>query len=183
MSSITSSYAGQYYQLPSNAGGTTALPTSANAANTSLLSTNGTANTSLAYLLDLSPEAQNYLNNGAQSATTDPTAANSSFTISPQDQQKIDAILEKYKDAPLTQDTYNQIQNDLTTAGLSPQQLAQKDTLTSFSATRVLIDALNGIDDPIPSASSTDEQTKSTNYMQQIYKQWQSVASASTASS
>ena len=94
------------------------------------------------------------------------------------DKEKIDGILAKYKDSPLTQDTYNSIQNDLQAAGVSPQQLAQKDALVSYSSTQVLLDALSGKTTTLPSADSSDEQTKATNYMQQIYKQWQSTSTA-----
>ncbi len=89
----------------------------------------------------------------------------------------------------MTQDTYNQIQNDLQAAGLSPQQLGMEDSVNNFNSTQIFLDALNGVTDPLqtPGSNSADEQTKEGNYMQQIYNEWQgmdtSTSSDSSASS
>lgn len=91
-----------------------------------------------AYLLDLSPQARDYLNHGAVGTIS------SSFTLSQAQQSSIDAILQKYKDQPYTQDTFNQIQNDLRAAGLSPDQLAAQQQVKDFNTTQTLLDALSG---------------------------------------
>ncbi len=124
-----------YYSLAQS--GSTAVTTSTtNAAKTAAASSAENANLS-AYLLDLSPEARDYLNNSAVSAV-------SGFTLSKTQQSAIDAILQKYKDQPYTQDTFNQIQADLQQAGLSPDQLAQQQQVKDFNPTQTLINALSG---------------------------------------
>ena len=124
MTNITSGYTGQYYQLPTSAGGTTSLSGSSyvSGKNSSAVDTDA-VNNSLAYLLDLSPQARSYLN-----ATTANSASN--FILNSVEQGKITDILTKYKNEPVTQETYNKIQGDLQAAGLSAQQLAQKESLT-----------------------------------------------------
>lgn len=124
-----------YYSL-SQSGSTTVTTATTNAAKTAAASA---ANENLsAYLLDLSPQARDYLNSNAVSAVS------AGFTLSEPQQNMLDTILQKYKDQPYTQDTFNQIQNDLQQAGLSPDQLAAQQQVKDFSPTQVLIDALSG---------------------------------------
>lgn len=181
MSSITTGNNG-YYQLSNLSTGSGGNPQSAVATNStsSLLQalSGGTApsSNSNAYLLDLSPAAQQYLNgSGGSSPSLSNSATN--FTLSAKDKQAITDILTKYKDAPQTQATFNSIQNDLNAAGLGAGQMSQKDKIGNFNATQLLIDALNGKDSTVPpGADSSAEQTKSGNYMQQIIKQWQAIS-------
>lgn len=134
-----------------------------------------------AYTLNLSPAAQQYL--AAQGSDSNQTQ----FLLTPKQQQKIDEILAKYKDAPFTQETFDKIQDDLSAAGLSSNTLAMLDKVKSFDATQVLIDALSGRDASVTddtskyTASDDVENTKSENYMQQIIKQWKDISTTASA--
>ncbi len=203
MTSINALPTSPYYQLsdPSAGPGGATSGAGADPATDALLqalsasSSDPTADTSSsdAYLLDLSPQAQQYLNGvsdpsatsdllsglGGTSATGD-LLGNSSFTLTTAQQQQVSAILAKYKDAPYTQDTFNQIQNDLNSAGLGTSILSLEDQVKSFDPSQVLIDALNGT---TPDSSSlgfgggaANEQSKSSSYMQSIISQWQNIS-------
>ncbi len=192
--------------------GTSSVPSLADVLSTDTnSSTDSNSNSNSAYLLDLSPEAQQYLNSTSSSSSSSSTSSdislsdyldslsgtsttsfnssstssnsNASFILTPQQQQKIEDILNKYKGQPMTQATYNQIQNDLNTAGLGPDQLSAKDQSSSFNATMVLLSALNGdTSDPSQTTANTQatEQTKASNYMDMIQSAWQNM-NASTA--
>lgn len=198
--SAINTLAGGYYQL--NNLGTGLANTQASSTPTDALlqamssldnSNNASSQSSDAFLLDLSPQAQSLLNGaGGTRATSlgNVLGTGSNFILSAQQQQKVSDILAKYKDAPYTQDTFNQIQNDLRAAGLAPDTLSLKDQTQSFDPSMVLIDALNGTSDSSnllgTDASNAGEQTKSSNYMANILKQWQNVSTtyqASTAAS
>ncbi|MBV8939088.1 MAG: hypothetical protein JO089_04540 [Alphaproteobacteria bacterium] len=181
-------YSGQYYQLsgqPTGAGDDAA--TGAQSLGDSLLqalnATPGSATDMSSFagdLVDLSPQAQSILGlGGAHGASASGSAAGTGFVLSTQQQQQISAILAKYKDAPMTQDTYNQIQNDLKAAGLSPDQLALQNQMRSFNPTQTLMNALDGIGDSSDSINAGDNSTGQANaarYMQQIIRQWQSIS-------
>jgi hypothetical protein len=189
-----------YYQLNSTGSGLAGSQAAPNATDAllqamSAMDSSGnssSSNSSDAFLLDLSPQAQGLLNGigGTSSAASaaDIFGANTNFLLSTQQQQQISSILAKYKNAPYTQDTFNQIQNDLNSAGLGPSILSMKDQTQSFDPSLVLIDALNGTATDSSSllgssTSTAGEQTKSTNYMQSIIKQWQNISTTYQASS
>jgi len=180
--------ASQYYQLSGqsqNNTGTTSLGSTSLA---SLLGTDSTTNSSngVSDILNLSPAAQSIVDSlnasGTSTSSTDSSSGNTTFLLTPAQQAQISAILAKYKDAPQTQATFDQIQNDLNAAGLGPKQLAQADSIQSFNATQIFLDALNGKADAIPTANDSTEQTKSANYMQSIISQWKSMSSQSAPS-
>jgi hypothetical protein len=139
--------------------------------------------TGSAYLLNLSPAAQQLLNN---SSTFSGAPSSGNFTLSTAQQAQITSIIAKYKDAPYTQATFDQIQSDLQAAGLGTQDLAVKDQVTSFDPTGVLLNALSGNTTDLTTqnnTSSANEQTKAGNYIQSILGQWQSVSTTYTPSS
>jgi hypothetical protein len=114
-------------------------------------------------------------------------SAVTSFAITKDQQDQITAIIAKYKDAPYTQDTFNQIQNDLSKAGLAPSIMALKDQTKAFNPAEVLISALNGTSmDTVNSQLGTDatgEQTKQNTYIASIIKQWQDISTTYAATS
>ena len=186
MTSISNNnnYNSSYYQLPAQGSAAPTAPTNPAIASPSAV----TADTS-SYLLDLSPNAQNYLSGGVKSNDPSPLFANptqsvvpngkEAFTLTPAQQQQITAILAKYKDAPATQDTFNSIQDDLRKANLAPDQLTSQDQVKSFNATQVFLSALNGdTTDPsvLNNTTAADESTKSGNYMKSILAQWEQVS-------
>lgn len=194
MSTISNSYNSSYYQLGSQQTNTQTAGTSSTNQVASLadaLSDTDTSNNSNnnAYLLDLSPEAQAYLSSANSSTSTSSSSSstsgssNSTFTLTAAQQQKIQEILEKYKDAPLNQDTYDKIQDDLKSAGLGADQLSAKDQISSFNGTAVLIDALSGVTDSNAVPTTQDEQSKANNYMQSIMNSWQSITTQATDAS
>ncbi|MDE3059836.1 MAG: hypothetical protein KGJ06_02365 [Pseudomonadota bacterium] len=169
-------YSNSYYQLPAG--------TPKNATNSLLQAMSQAApqdsSAGISDLVDLSPQAQSILNQMNSGSTAAPGLnPGSGFVLSPQQQQQISAILAKYKDAPFTQDTYNQIQNDLKAAGLSPDQLSLEDQAKKFDPTQVLVDALNGINSPTDNNlfGNSSEQANASSYMQQIVSQWRNISS------
>lgn len=189
MSSI-SALSGNYYQLSSllsgNSGtaaapaGTGSAPSLAQALNASSSRT-GSSSYADAYLLNLSPQARAMMSGTSASSTN----ADSSFQLSSAQQKEIAGIIAKYKDAPFTQETFEAIQKDLQAAGLDTQTLSLKDKVNSFNPTMVLISALNGDYSGSQGDSTTqaDAQTKSSNYLQNIVRQWKSVSSTVESSS
>jgi hypothetical protein len=190
---------GGYYQLANlltSGPGTSTLSSgpsssasSLQALETALLSSSGSGSSSgglSAYTLDLSPAAQSLLSGGS---TSSGNGTSTKFTLTHTQETQIENILAKYKDAPLDQATFDSIQNDLEAAGLSPQTLGAEDQVKSFNPTNVLLSALDGNYASIqtPAASSANEQTKESNYLQSIISLWKSEdtsgSSASGASS
>ena len=183
MTSVTTNLNNSYYNLSGSSSNqsqtnkTGTVPSLADYLGTSKTADSKTSADS-AYSLNLSPEAQNYLNGSAGSSASSFASANG-FQLSEKQKQTIQSILEKYKDAPYTQETYQKIQDDLDKAGLSPQKLALEDNAKNFSTTKVLIAALSGqSSDTSTSASSiqADEKTNGDKYMQYIMKQWKSLS-------
>jgi hypothetical protein len=193
MSSISTVLNSAYYQLSNLSSGTGSTTNASNSTDALIQALNGTASDSNssdnsgAFLLDLSPAAQQYLNGGASSSTdlgTSSVSGNSSFTLTSAQQKTLKDIITKYKDAPYTQDTFNDIQNDLNAAGLSPQSLALQDKAKSFDSTQVLLDALDGkqtVGSNSGSPSDAEENTKSQNFIKQVAQQWQSIAGTGSA--
>lgn len=129
--------------------------------------------------LDLSPEAQKLLAQINGSGNGSDSVSKNGFILTPKQQQQIRDILEKYKDAPFTQETFNQIQNDLKAAGLSPDKLAAVEQIHNFNSTGILLDALNGVDSSANFSdffNNGDAQEKANNYMKQIVSAWQSIS-------
>ncbi len=167
MSNInTSIYSGGYYAL----NGSNAAPANSKSASTGITTATDNSSKGLsAYLLDLSPDAQKYLQ-------TQQTAANAGFNLTAEQTKTISDILQKYKDEPQTQETFNKIQDDLNAAGLSPERLSLLEKTKSFDATSVLIKALNGDFSDSIQATEESTKTKSSNFIDGIIKQWQTIA-------
>ena len=185
--SITNSYNHQlsngYYQLSANNGAASATDTSS----AKLASTNSASAANSAFLLSLSPEAQDYLNSVGLAGNVSANTSTSSFTLSPEQQAKLDGIIAKYKGEPFSQETFDKIQNDLHAAGLAPDQLAQQAQVKDFNPTAELISALNGKD--TSSSTSTDASkadaskydSQKNNYIQQISDAFEKVAAPAVA--
>ena len=171
MSTINIASHAAYYQLPQQNNASPGSGGIAGALAGMLQSSTAGSN---AYLLDLSPLAQQYLN-------TQPD--NTGFTLTPDEHKTLEAILAKYIDAPFNQDTFNRIQDDLAAARLAPDQLANKNRIASFNSTEILINALNGVNVDINTMNAdgnTAEQSKINAYMEKIVNRWQELAALST---
>ena len=128
--------------------------------------------------VSLSAAAQSLLN-GLKTSSNRQT--NQNFTLTQAQQAKIRDIVQKYKDAPFTQSTYESILGDMKSAGLSPETMAAKDKATGFSSTRVLLSALGGNFSNAGNQSGVtkaDQQAKMTNYMQKVVSYWKSISSS-----
>jgi len=180
---MTSINTAAYYQLSGNASNSSSASSSTTSPTDMLLqalnsaTSDTSSNNNSSYSLNLSPQAQQYMNSSSPSSAT-----SSNFVLSPQQEQAITKILDKYKNAPQTQATFDQIQNDLNTAGLGASQLSLQDQATNFSPTALFIDDLSGNTSGAAAITSPDETTKSSNYMQQIISQWQTIAATNTNS-
>jgi len=185
---------GSYYQLANllsnSTGGGTSSSTSSSSTNPTqalmqALETAGSASSgsgSSAYLLDLSPQAQQLLGSNSASASS-ASGTSTNFVLSQTQQTAIKNIIAQYKDAPLDQNTFNEIQSALQAAGLSPQTLGAEDQVQSFNSTNVLLQALSGNYTSVqtPGTDAANEQTKEANYMQSIVSIWKA-ENASTSS-
>ncbi len=202
MSTINANQAANYYLLNSNGTSSSSTSTGTSTTNTdpllaALSATDDSADSSTsdpssdAYLLNLSSDAQSYLASLGTSGTTATTASGNSdssdssdgFILSPTQQQQLSDIIAKYKNAPYTQDTFDQMQQDIDDAGLGPDQLNAEQHMRSVNPTQMLIDALNGQSDDLSSLTDTSsDATRSSNYMNGILSQWQNISSTYSAS-
>jgi len=180
--SISTNYgqtSGGYYSLTQSGSAAGAASSSANAKKEAAAA--AVAESLSAYMLDLSPTAQKFLN-----ATTSTSSAPDSFVLSKEQQARLEDIMEKYKDAPYTQETFNQIQADLQKAGMSPDQLAGQEQAKAFNTTLALLDALSGrtsnMNENAPQNDSEKYDTKKKNFIQQIISKFQEIAATSSSS-
>lgn len=177
MTSISNSLANGYYSLKDSST-STASEDSAAAKLASLLSgdskaANQPGAATNSYLLDLSPEAQSYLSNLQQGGAQQ--KGDAEFILSREQQQQVAAVLAKYKDAPFTQETFEKIQDELSSIGLSAQALAAKEQVRNVNPTMMLLNALNGIETDL-NANQTDSTAKSDNYIEKLIMQWEKIS-------
>jgi len=184
VTSITSFYSGQNYALTGGSSGqdktastSTILPPA-----TAALLESAQANTSAdsAYQINLSEQAKAYLArlSETKAANTSNASPGEGFSLNNQQAQQIKDIVSKYKDAPLTQETFDLIQADLRTAGLGPEQLAVKEQMSSFNPTATLLAALGGEEAPAlqqPAEVAAAQQTKAENYIRKVETLWRAV--------
>lgn len=169
-----------YYQLNSPSGGAAGSLNHTPSLTSALLqagSENDVSNFSAAYLLDLSPEAQEYLSGNPQVPLNYLPGDKPTFILSSEQREQITRILSGYKDAPFTQESFNKIQDELNEAGLGPQQLSMIDKSTSFNPTQILINALTGKHvGEASDVNGTKTKAKVDHYLQQIVGQWKSIS-------
>lgn len=175
MKTINSSYSGAYYQLPGSAVATQARQNSA-APSGVAGAQNPASSAGAAFLLDLSPAARQFLNN----LPAEPTPVSSGeFFLSLEQDRLIDQILEKYKDEPQDQETFNMIQDDLRAANIAPEQLSALDRVSSFNVTQVFLSNLsgNGADlAGLGKVTEEKEKAKSDRYIEMIVGRWKQIA-------
>ena len=142
----------------------------------------GKASNENAFLLDLSPEAQSFLNpSDSSSASGAMTQLYKNFILTSKQQKQIDDVLAKYKDEPFTKETYYKIEAELDDLGLSPEALAIKDKARSINTTSMLLDALNGNGGDVSQSllGGTDDeqsQTKKDNYVKMLLGKWSDIS-------
>lgn len=133
------------------------------------------------YLLDLSPEAQAFLNtSGGSTASSSANAWKNNFILTSKQQSEINSVIAKYKDAPFTKETYYQMEAELDDLGLSPEALAIKDKARGLNTTSMLLAALNGtggdLNQSLLGNSSEQSQTKKDNYVKTLLGKWSDIS-------
>lgn len=146
------------------------------------LAQSGSLAGSAAYMLDLSPEAQQYLRGLQQQpapTVRQPAVSEDGFTLNSQQRLALASLLERFKDEPYTQETFDAIQDELDAQGIGPTQLAARYRATSFNPTASLVDALNGGNGTTPGAAPVGDaelQERSGQYMQFVISEWKKLA-------
>ena len=127
------------------------------------------------YFLDLSPQAQAFLEQKNSRAT----GGDGTFILSDKQKQQISDVIAKYKDEPFTKETYEKIETELEALGLSPDILAIRDKARNVNTTMMLLDALNGANPDGLNSSLTgvkpDQTTsdqKKENYIKSLLTEW-----------
>lgn len=146
MTTTISSSANNYLALTGKSANTlTASPTLADT-----LATTGSTSAENAYTLDLSAGALAYIQQIHAAAASNPTTQGfssdtiTSFALTPAQENTLNTILAKYKDAPFTQDTFTQIQADLSAAGITENALSAQSKAHDFNPTQFFLNALTG---------------------------------------
>ena len=138
-----------------------------------------------AYTLNLSDAARNFLSGNTANPANATDTPQADFKLTPKQQQTLDTILAKYKDAPYTQATFDLIQDDLEHAGISPDQLAIQHQASNLTgSTQTFIDALNGktVYDPnVKPGDTSNYETQKDDYTLDIISQWQDISSTYAA--
>lgn len=132
-----------------------------------------------AFMLDLSPDAREAIEQSTASNTATVAASSADeaqFALNRHQLKTIDEILAKYKDAPFTQETYEQIQDDLAAANLSPESLSLQDKIKSFNPIGILVNALSGDFSDAVADGDASLETKMDNYMAMIVDKWKNVS-------
>jgi hypothetical protein len=128
--------------------------------------TTGTSQTyGPAYLLDISDAAQKILD-------SQPDTQGSRVHLSDLQKQKIQDILEKYKDAPDNQDTLNSLSADLQQAGVSPEQIAITQQALDFNPVATFIKILFGDGDNQDQTNALGLSSSSTGNIQDQLQQY-----------
>ena len=187
MTSITNYTLASMFASKDNATSTT----SQNAANPSLADvlsnasglpkSKDSATSGNSYLLDLSDSARAYLQNlngsGGTSAGSATSANGNGIVLTNPQRDKLNAILEKYKDAPFTDATFQKIQADMEQAGIAADKLAAQNQMRRINPTLMLINALSGGDGSVGTVGgSADIKTETQNFMGKVLDQWRAVS-------
>ena len=101
-----------------------------------------------AYVLDLSQAAQDILNSQNTTGTV------SIINLTDSQKQKLQSILDKYKDAPINSDALSALNTDLKAAGLMPEELASTKQALDYDPKTAIIKLLGFSD--TSSNSATD---------------------------
>lgn len=173
-------------QTQSANGGATKIAAT-NQANSAVNSVKKVTKTTSAYAVNLSAEAQSYLDainqtknssSGSSIANTlsSSSSTNANYRLNPKQQKLLDGILNAYKDAPFTQDTFKQIQEALKKNGIDSKTLELKEKAKTINVTGSLIAILNGSEQKSTTPTDEEFKTKGNNYIDGIISKWQSIS-------
>lgn len=131
------------------------------------------------YMLDLSEAAKAYLAQQSTQSQATTSGDGEHFALTEAQQEQIRKIIEQYKNAPLTEETFAQIQDELTAIGLGADQLAAKEQVSAFNPLQSFLDALSGTSTTLSSEDiSASVSTKRENYLSDIIDYWASISTA-----
>ncbi|MFO1242294.1 MAG: hypothetical protein U1E36_03730 [Rickettsiales bacterium] len=103
------------------------------------------------------------------------------FVLNIRQRNTIESVIQKYKDAPFTQDTFDAIMNDLEGEGLSPEILSAKEKALSINPVGIFLAAMGGQDttfNPLGDVSDDAQETKSSNFMLDVVARWHEITTA-----
>lgn len=131
-----------------------------------------------AFMLDLSPDAKEALRESTANinASAGFSENEAQFTLTRKQLATIDEILQKYKDAPFTQETYEHIQEDLEDANLSPESLMLQDKIKSFNPINILVNALSGDFTDVVGNNTDVLESKMDNYIAMVVDTWKEIS-------
>lgn len=182
MSSVNTLFSGNFYQLNSQEKSSTSgtgnaleqLVSSVKQATTSDQSEKAATD-----LLDLTAEAQAYLERTQATADkSEELDKVTPFILSRKDQATLNSIINKYKDAPFTQESFQQMQQELKSANVSSEQLAAKEKMRTLSPARMFIDIMAGkeITPVVSLADDKSFQAKGERYMRDVITRWSEIS-------
>jgi hypothetical protein len=133
------------------------------------------------YLLDLSESAKAYLQNldgnGGSSASSTTSSTGGGIVLNREQQTKLNAILEKYKDKPYTNASFKQMQVDMADAGIGADSLAAQNQMRHLNPTLMLLNALNGGDGSVGTVGGSSDITAETkNFMKKVAERWKEIS-------
>ena len=190
MTTVNSTNLASYYSLKDATTSTTSQHTTVPSLADAFAAVNNTnsdptnTNNGNSYLLDLSDSAKAYLQNYSGSSSNSSTSSSNGAKVilNHDQQQKLNAILQKYKDAPYTDATFKQIQVDMSKAGIGADTLAAQSQMRSLNPTMMLLDALSGGDASVGTiGSSADINTQATALMKSVAQQWTSISTTAAS--
>lgn len=182
MSTINNTTLASYFQLNNNSNSATQSQNSASgladalAAISNVGSQTSTDKGGSSYLLDLSDEAKAYLEKTKATASANSTSAMNTgeVSLSRKQQEILNDILLKYKDAPYDDDTFLKIQQDMEAAGLDADTLAARSQVRQLNPTVMFLNALNGIESN--AGTMGDVSATATDFLKSVAEQWKNIS-------
>lgn len=129
-----------------------------------------------AVTLNLSDEAKELLKQASPLFTD---FSGERFILNNSQRQTIESIIQSYKDAPFSDETYEAMMSDLEQAGLSPELLTIKEQVASINPVNIFLSAMNGEElnfDQLGELSPEIIEAKENNYMLDIVARWHSIS-------
>lgn len=121
------------------------------------------------------------LSDAAKALLNASTKKNYGYTLTKAQQDQIKTVLDKYKNAELTNANYTKIQADLKKLKLDTATLAIKDRASSFSPMRSFLAILRGkTPEQLGTESTAAQQTKKKLFEAQLVNDWKALAATTT---
>jgi len=103
---------------------------------------------------------------GGTSAASTTSSTGGGIVLTREQQSKLNAILEQYKDKPYNEANFKQMQIDMAEAGIGADSLAAKSQMRNLNTTLMLLNALSGGDGSTGTiGGSADIKAETVNFM------------------